>query len=204
MILTSTARHGRAPTLPASRSLYTRSLYMTSSYPRVDSSVNSSVRNPRTCTDLPMLPLPDELRLPDLPSRQRPLEFVPGYNLTTHLIPAASPRYSYQEPRKYTVSSSVQIPNDPPADSAPKEARRKWANEKRDALIQKRLFLQHARESTLPTDLPDANTEPVLWNVVNRYARTSPKDSRDFGLTVIVCHANGLHKEVSFDSLRLC
>ena len=142
-----------------------------------------------------MMPLPDDFRFPEPPSRRGLLEFAPGYTLTTHLVPAANYRYSYQEPQKYTVSSA-EIPDDPPADSAPKEARRKWAIEKADALIQKRHFLQYARENALPPDLPNANTGPVLWNVVNRYARTSPKASRDFGLTVIVCHANGLHKEV--------
>lgn len=170
---------------------------MASAYPRVDSSANSSVRNPRTCTDLPNLPVPDDLELPELPSRRAPHEFAPGYTLTTHLVPAANPRYSYQEPRKYTASST-KIPNDPPAHHAPKEARQKWASENTDALLQRRHFLHHALQNAIPPDLPSVDVGPQLWNVVNRYARTSPKNNRDFGLTVIVCHANGLHKEVGF------
>ena len=177
---------------------------MISSYCRVDSRAQSSVRNPRTCTDLPILSPSDDLELPELPSRRGPLEFAPGYTMTTHLIPAAYPRYSYQEPRKYSATST-EILNDPPAHSAPKETREKWATKKTDELIQRHHFLHHARESALPPDLPNVNTAPVLWIVVNRYARTSPKNSRDFGLTVIACHANGLHKEACFHcSLKRC
>lgn len=150
------------------------------------------------CTSLPSLPLPDHLELPSLPSSVRNPNFAPGYTVTTHLIPGAYPRYSYQEPKRYAATSSNILDNAPP-DSAPKEVKQKWSYQTASKLLKKREDLFHARISQSPQDgsFDASDTGPVLWNVVNRYARTkSLKDRRDLGITVVACHANGMHKEV--------
>lgn len=169
---------------------------MTSSYPRRETTVNSVIREARICTELPSFPLPESLVLPSLPSPVRSEEFFPGYTVTTHLVPAAYPRYSYQEPRRYAATSR-DISNDAPLDSAPKDIRHNWAKETASKLLKKRQDLLNARVEHLPQDGPGLDPGSVLWNAVNRYARTEPpKDIREFGLTVIICHENGLHKEV--------
>lgn len=183
---------------------------MTSSYPRRETTIDSAIGKARLCTELPSLRLPDHMKLPSLPSPLRPLEFAPGYTVTTHLVPAAYPRVSYQEPKQY-ATTSLDILNDAPPDSAPKEVRHNWSSETGKKLLKKREDLLHARVNHSPQDgsFNAEDTGPVLWNVVNRYARTKPsKDKRDFGITVVACHANGLHKEVrpifSMFPLRCC
>lgn len=94
-----------------------------------------------------------------------------------------------------------EILNNAPADDAPRDNKQKWAADTAERLVGKRAALLRARRDKLPLDgsLTESDTGPVMWNVINRYARTKPpKDPRDFGITVVACHANGLHKEVSF------
>lgn len=132
--------------------------------------------------------------------------------MTTHLVPSAYPRYSHFVSSKLS-SLHPQILNDPPHDLAPKNERRQWAEDRREAIIRKREAFVEMREEDVKNerdsfDLRALEGEkykgPVLWNAVNRYARVKdPKDPRDFGLTVVVCHANGLHKEVRYLSLLI-
>jgi hypothetical protein len=47
-----------------------------------------------------------------------------------------------------------------------------------------------------------SGTQPeVLWSVLNRYVRTDTGNTG--GLTLLLLHANGLHKEVSVRALPL-
>lgn len=167
---------------------------MTSSYPRLEKTSDSRIAPARICTDFPSLPLPPNVLAnpPALPSPTRDPDFADGYTLTTHIIPAAYPRIP---------SSKWTVLNDAPPDIAPRNEREAWATERAAQLLKKRSDLKLAQvdeEKGSPKDSNgDSDSGSVLWSVVNRYARTKPpKDSRDFGLTVIACHANGLHKEV--------
>lgn len=172
---------------------------MTSSYPRPPFTRSLGYKNPRRAVNLPNLPLPPQALQspPTLPCPPRALEFVPGYILTTHLVPAAYPRYSYLDPRK-NDPAYTEILNDAPPPSASKAAREAWALGRTRQLRERRNRIEEKRDPLAPPETllrPDDNG-PVLWNVLNRYARIGPpRDKRDFGLTVVVCHANGLHKE---------
>lgn len=74
-----------------------------------------------------------------------------------------------------------------------KQGRAAWAartykllHDKRDVVV----------ECDLKKDTP-LSPGPLLWNVVNRIAYTSPTyNKKDVGLTIVVTHANGYHKEV--------
>lgn len=180
---------------------------MTASHPWIHSTnMLTYIEGIRHATDFPTLPFPTNLPLPSLPSPPRPSEFLPGYALTTHILPAAYPRHSYTEPRRYAETAS-EIPDDAPPDSAPRAVRQKWANEKNEALVGKRVMLYNMRVGGHLQDGPgaDDNSGPALWNVVNRYARVDASKTRDIdrvGLTVLLCHPNGLHKEVHFQSFE--
>lgn len=171
---------------------------MTSSYPRLLYTLPSAVSKPRRCTSIPSIPLPKISLPPKLPSPPRPQEFAPGYTVTTHLVPSAYPRYSYKEYKRY-LASSLEVLDNPPIDTAPKASRRQWAEDKCETFVRKREEFHRARANPSPqfTTQLEPDDGPVLWNVINRYARTQDsRDKRDFGLTIVVCHANGLHKEV--------
>jgi hypothetical protein len=59
-------------------------------------------------------------------------------------------------------------------------------------------MLKLRTESHHSEALGETEESPVMWNVINRYARIGPPNrQRDIGLTVVVTHANGFHKEVS-------
>jgi hypothetical protein len=171
---------------------------MTSTYPRPSSTYTLGIKTIRRAIDIPALPLPDNLELPPLPSPPRDPNFVAGYTLTTHLVPSAYPRYSFLEARPYR-STPDELIDDRPPDTAPKHIREEWASAKAKAIQDRREKVLEARKNDAPYDglLKNGDNGPVLWNVLNRIARVDPpQDPRDFGITVIVCHANGLHKEV--------
>lgn len=150
---------------------------MTPSYPRFTVSPENHVHIPdaRHADDSPFGALPDDISLPLLPLPTRAHEFVSGYAVTTHIIPAVYSRYT---PRGYKPHS-----DDPPADAA---ARKAWATSTKDALFAARRETRNAQGG------------PLLWNVINRYARIGPPRSKQtIGITVVVTHANGFHKEVS-------
>ena len=55
-----------------------------------------------------------------------------------------------------------------------------------------------ARLPSAPSDCTEEDNGPLLWNAINRYARVrEQKSRRNVGLTVVITHANGLHKEVN-------
>lgn len=123
---------------------------------------------------VPLFPLrlpPEPLRYPALPCPPRDHRFSTSHNITTHIIPAAFPR----------SSPSVALPAFPGHE----------IKEERVARIQRYTseLMSQARHA-----LDSSGTQPtVLWSVLNRYVR---KDNGG-GLTLLVLHANGLHKEVS-------
>jgi hypothetical protein len=121
---------------------------------------------------LPLRPPPEPLEYPALPCPPRDPRFTDTYTVTTHLIPAAFPR----------ASPFVPVPALPDHES--KDER----NSRVQRYLSELLSLQAQHE-------PDrSGTQPtVLWTALNRYVRTDNGD----GLTLLVLHPNGLHKEVS-------
>ncbi|KAF8323429.1 hypothetical protein DL93DRAFT_2162583 [Clavulina sp. PMI_390] len=174
---------------------------------------------------LPSLPLPGDLKLPQLPSPPRdPSSFFPGYSVSTHLVPGAYPRYGYLSPRRalpngLQAAQSGSVPqstnptahiaaDDAPPDSVGRSVKKAWAEERRNQLVDggwKILDMWgELSESDVEQWVKDAvsrgDTGPATWSVVNRYARVlepSGKEGRDkrTGLTLFAWHANGMHKE---------
>lgn len=121
---------------------------------------------------LPLEPPPETLKYPTLSCPPRDPRFTDEYTVTTHLISAAFPR----------ASPFVPVPAVPEHES--KDERNARVQQYTDELLS--LQAQH--------ELDHFGTEPtVLWTVLNRYVRTDVGG----GLTLLVLHANGLHKEVS-------
>ena len=168
---------------------------MSSSIPRPSVPIHLPPHPTRSLRDIPSV-LPKLDSYPALPSPPRSPHFVPGYSVTTHIIPASYPRQSFREPRRYSNLESISsLP--PPAKS--KSERQAWANDtgyklgrKRASILKQRIENQH------PEVLGESEESPVMWNVINRYARIRPaQEKNDIGITVIVAHASGFHKEVS-------
>jgi hypothetical protein len=125
----------------------------------------------------PLLPLrspPEPLLNPPLPCPPRHYRFTSSYTVTTHLIPAAFPR----------SSPFVPLPAFPTHDETKDE---------RAARIQRftgellSLQAQHVPGQS-------GTQQTVLWSVLNRYVRKSIGGAS--GSTLLLLHANGLHKEV--------
>ena len=56
-----------------------------------------------------------------------------------------------------------------------------------------------ARLPSTPSDCTEENNGPLLWNAINRNAcLRKQKSRRNVGLTIVITHANGLHKEVNW------
>jgi hypothetical protein len=142
-----------------------------------DNTIPRPRQPPRTTEPppVPLLPLgspPEPLRYPTLPCPPRDHRFSTSYDVTTHIVPAAFPR----------SSPFVALPEFPGHETKDERAARirRYTNE----LLA--LQAQH---------VPDGSgTQPrVLWSVLNRYVRKGGGG----GLTLLMLHANGLHKEVS-------
>ncbi|KAF8323435.1 hypothetical protein DL93DRAFT_2093078 [Clavulina sp. PMI_390] len=181
---------------------------MTESFPRPEKTLKSQIEAVRDGSKLLSLPLPSGLNFPDLPSPARdPASFFPGYIVTTHIIPGAFPRSSYLEPRKW-AQTQTPIVDDSNTEFATKSDRQEWVQRKRAELIEREMVLYGARVKRLPEDgrgLQDG-PGPVMWTVMNRYARVSSaadKADRRIGLTVLAFHANGYHKE-TFEPIFRC
>jgi hypothetical protein len=125
----------------------------------------------------PLLPLrspPETVLNPPLPCPPRHHRFTSSYTVTTHLIPAAFPR----------SSPFVPLPAFPTHETKDERAAR--IQRFTDELLS--LQAQHAPDQS-------GAQQTVLWSVLNRYVRKSIGDAS--GLTLLLLHANGLHKEVS-------
>ena len=119
---------------------------------------------------------PEPLRYPALPCPPRHRRFATSYTVTTHLIPAAFPR----------SSPFVPLPAFPAQEN----------KDERTARIQRftgELLSLQARHA------PDQSgtQQTVLWSVLNRYVRKSTSIGGTRGSTLLLLHANGLHKEAS-------
>jgi hypothetical protein len=121
---------------------------------------------------LPLQEPPQPLEYPALPCPRDHRFSTSTYTVTTHLIPAAFPR----------VTPFVPLPPVPEHES--KDERR--ARVERYASESLALHTQHTpdKSESQPT---------VLWTVLNRYVRVDC----GAGLTLLLLHANGFHKEVS-------
>jgi hypothetical protein len=122
----------------------------------------------------------EPLRYPALPSPSRDGSFAGAYTITTHLIPAAFPRISPFVP-------VLPLPN----------------HENRD---ERGAHVKQYTSEFLSLQAQDgpghSGTQPkVLWSVLNRYVRTDTGNMG--GLTLLLLHANGLHKEVGVRALPL-
>jgi len=125
----------------------------------------------------PLLPLrspAEPLRYPALPCPPRHHRFTSSYTVTTHLIPAAFPR------------SSPFVPLPPFPAHETKEERAARIQRFTDELLS--LQDQHVPDQS-------ETQQTVLWSVLNRYVHKSTAGAS--GLTLLLLHANGLHKEVS-------
>jgi len=125
---------------------------------------------------VPLLPLqspPEPLQHPTLPCPPRRHHFNSLYTVTKHLIPAAFPR----------SSPFIPLPIIPAHETKEERAARiqRYTNE---------LLLLRAQH------VPDQSgtQRKALWSVLNRYVRKTIGGSS--GLTLLLLHANGLHKEV--------
>jgi hypothetical protein len=129
----------------------------------------SSIERVKPSLLFPLQEPPQSFEYPALPCPPRDHRFTSTYTITTHLIPAAFPR----------VSPFVPLPPVPDNESRDERSARleRYTTEFLD------LQTQHAPD-TRPT---------VLWTVLNRYVRANSGT----GLTLLMLHANGLHKEVS-------
>lgn len=129
---------------------------------------------------LPVFPPPEPFIRPTLPSSPRKPNLDAPYTLTTHLLPAAHLR----------TAAHVPMPSRPPEDAT-----------KAERLEFYKTTVQELRD--LRTTLEPQGVPQVLWNCVNRYARTDLDSRRMKGVTLFFAHANGFPKEVCSISFLL-
>jgi hypothetical protein len=141
---------------------------MASSYPQPPKPVYTPNQRPRPLLPISQAPLPADLPVLPFPPR-RPI--CSGYNLTTHIIPAAFPR----------ITPDVPLPP-PLQDGWDKEKRTKWANRTAQALLD----IQQKEGK---------GSEKVLWICVDRYTHKNWNGGTK-GVTLLLVHANGFPKEV--------
>ncbi|KAI0672322.1 Alpha/Beta hydrolase protein [Trametes maxima] len=119
---------------------------------------------------------------PELPSPPRKSLLDPWFTLSTHLVPAASPR------------ATPDVPLPPlPTWSASKAEYKASVKRTTEAVVsakekQWRGELDH---------LPLGRTKP-FWNCINRYVKKQPAGEADLanGITLFFAHANGFPKEI--------
>ena len=104
----------------------------------------------------------------------RPPPFVPSYEVTTHVLPAAFPR----------APSEPWTPPPPHETSAQKKERIRRSVDTFSAL---KVRQEQGRD-------PRPSRREVLWSVANRYVCTARRATP--GLTLVMMHGIGAHKEV--------
>ncbi|KAI9463967.1 Alpha/Beta hydrolase protein [Lactarius psammicola] len=127
----------------------------------------------------PLQEPPQSLKYPALPCPPRDHRFTSTYTVTTHLIPAAFPR----------VSPFAPLPPVPGHES----------KDERGARVERYASEFIAQQTQHAPDKSESQPT-VLWTVLNRYARADT--SSETGLTLLLLHANGLHKETFEPTLR--
>ena len=122
---------------------------------------------------------------------------IPGFALSTHLIPAAYPRTLPYVPIPESASTYLTLKD--------KAERRKAVEKLTKEVIETRVQVGEGNDSDdkVSRGYEDAidkdgdQNQRLLWNCVNRYYRTTPPPSKKAKpLTLLLTHANGLHKEV--------
>lgn len=152
---------------------------------------------------LPLLPPPTNSKTPGLALPTRPeRQPLPGYTLTRHTFPGAYPRTA---PGFVSYENKWRETDDPLGDVYS-------ADKKQRALLIDRA-VDKVRETYLAAGARTAEEitaqqieEPLVRLAVNRFTRTDllrggPRRG-ERGLTLIVCHANGFHKEMWEETLR--
>lgn len=154
----------------------------TGSYPKPDFDwPHPGFPNLRSLEPLgPPHPLPKTL--PTLPSPPRKSLLPSEWQLTTHLIPAASPRTTPLTP----------VPVIPPFTPGMDKRERKTQLEALAGKLGEMKVKQRNGELGVL-----GNDETQLWCCVNRYARASVGSGSKKGVTLFFAHANGFPKEVS-------
>ncbi len=145
----------------------------------------STINPPVPTTYDPLLtpPLASIGQLPNLPQGQRPQSSLPDairttHTVSTHIVTAAWPRTNS---RLYVETEWAAPPNET------KEQRKARVQRHTDYLYQQGLDVDKGLVSTWE------KRPEVLYNAWNRYSR---KTQVPGGLTLIVTHAVGFHKEV--------
>lgn len=136
--------------MPASAPSSSSSTQPRRSYPYISHTDQpSTISHVRPSTSIPSLPSSltsntdnNVIVLPQLPSPIRAKTFIPGYELSTHIIPSAHPRLSSTDPLRFRETSSSITLNDFPSpsssSSSDKKKVREWAMQKSKSLIEKR------------------------------------------------------------------
>ncbi|KAG2159263.1 Alpha/Beta hydrolase protein [Suillus bovinus] len=144
------------------------------SYPYTPTTLRTTVK-PRPW--VPFKPHEGHAKVPPLPSKPRSDDLLGIYNISTHIIPAATPR----------VTPDVPVPEPPPRSS------------KRTERYIKKLGLEFMESQVRQVE--DGNSgvvdERLLWNCVNRYVKKEKEDKvRTKGITLFLVHATGFPKEI--------
>ncbi|VDB85735.1 unnamed protein product [Peniophora sp. CBMAI 1063] len=128
---------------------------------------------------------------PALPSPVRDPSTIPGFELTTHILPAAYPRCSPDTPLPWA--------SPPPNES--REARKlRVTRMTKEVMDAKEMYERGCSEKA------NVGSEDVHWTVVNRYARRTTGGEkwtgRRGGVTLFCVHPLGQHKETYEPMLR--
>jgi len=155
---------------------------MGDSYPRPHPGYTFGKLNTPPRGLIPIYPPAGPLCLPTLPTppRSKP-SFDAPYRLTTHLVPSAYLRASWNAP----------VPAMPKAET--KEERVKILQQTYQLLLDNRSY--PGESDGYPR---------LLWNCLNRYVRQGLDESSSTGITLFFVHANGFPKEVRAEGLVFC
>ncbi|KAI5453302.1 hypothetical protein NCC49_005782 [Naganishia albida] len=171
-----------------------------SSYPYAASPADPS----RVISLLPLLPPPQNtntplLRLPPRPERQP----LPGYTLTRHTFTGAYPRTA---PGFISYENKFAETDDPLGEVYSADKKERQALIERAVTKVREVYLDAGARTERDLTKPHEIKEPLVRLAVNRFTRTelvnTPAPAREPGLTLIVCHANGFHKEMWEETLR--
>lgn len=153
---------------------------------------------------LPHLSLerPPPSRSPEMPQRPSGPP-IPGFQYTRHIIPAAYPR-EYPGSTGSLDRSSSPFSSVGAANETREEKSRRIDEDGRRVLrdrLQAQRYAQDAsgqaiKNQTLPSS-------PPLWLGAERWIRSDQKGAGN-GVTLVVLHANGFHKEASQAYMDVC
>ncbi|KAH8920985.1 hypothetical protein BT69DRAFT_367098 [Atractiella rhizophila] len=132
---------------------------------------------------LPLYPPPSSPLPPPLPLRTSSTIASVGWCTSTHIFPAAYPRT-----RLGAVTN--------PSERGKKLFTWKDASGAREQMESLKRHLRSTTERTVDSFAVESAKEEGLWIAVNRYAPLHVMEAEaNQGITIILCHANGLHKE---------